>query len=110
VGFDWPTIGGVLDKLKEEIAELETAIETGGDKQHIASEVGDLLFVCANLARHAGCDPETALQNGNAKFERRFRRIEALLAEQARSPQEASLEEMEVLWQRVKEEERLASG
>ena len=69
-------------------------------------EIGDLLFACVNLARHAGLDPESALRQGNAKFERRFRRIEEMLSEDGRNPEQSSLEEMDRLWDAVKAEER----
>ena len=106
VGFDWPEAAQVLDKLEEEIAELRQALETPQDSDHLAKEAGDLLFACVNLARHLELDAETALRDANAKFTRRFRSIEAALAEQGRTPQDASLAEMDELWERAKEAER----
>ena len=106
VGFDWPDATQVLDKLEEEIAELRQALESPDDSDHLAEEAGDLLFACVNLARHLELDAETALRDANAKFTRRFHAIEAALAEQGRTPEDASLEEMEELWQRAKEAER----
>jgi ATP diphosphatase len=105
VGFDWPEVAQVLDKIEEEIGELRAEV-AGGDRARLADEIGDLLFAVANLARHAGVDPETALAGTNGKFTRRFAHIEARLAEGGRGPYEASLEEMEALWQEAKAEER----
>ena len=107
VGFDWPDTGQVLDKLVEEAAELtEAADSLGPDK--VEEELGDLLFVMANLARHMGVEPEAALRAANAKFERRFARIESLLAESGKIPQDSDLAEMDALWNRAKAEERQA--
>lgn len=105
VGFDWPEAAQVLDKIREEADEVEEAIEDGASQEHVAEEIGDLLFAVANLARHLDVDPEAALTAGNAKFIRRFERIEALLAAQNRTPGQASLDEMEALWQQAKREE-----
>lgn len=107
VGFDWPDLRPVLAKLREELAELEAELESAeAAPERIADELGDLLFACANLARHADVDPETALRGANAKFERRFRRVETLLAANGRAPEDASLDEMERLWKQAKAEER----
>lgn len=106
VGFDWPDIRQVMDKLEEETAEIEAEIAQGAPIERMEDEIGDLLFVAVNLARHAGIDAETAARRANAKFERRFRRIEALLAESGRTPEQATLEEMDALWDRAKEEEK----
>lgn len=105
VGFDWPDAGHVLDKIAEETAELKEATDTL-DQDKVEEEFGDLLFVMANLARHMKVDPEAALRRANAKFTRRFERIEALLAEEGRSPEGSTLEEMDALWDRAKAEER----
>jgi MazG family protein len=108
VGFDWPSLAPVLAKAEEEIAELKAAIaddETGKDEPasaQVAEEFGDLLFVMANLARHLSVDPEAALRGANAKFVRRFGSIEAGLRAQGRSPEEATLEEMDQLWDEAK--------
>ena len=106
VGFDWPVTAAVIDKIDEELDELRAEFDDGADRDRIRDEIGDLLFACVNLARHAGIDPESALRQGNAKFERRFRRIEAMLAEAGRTPDQSSLEEMDRLWDAVKAEER----
>jgi len=103
VGFDWSRAADVLAKVEEECAELRAAIAAGQGAE-AREELGDLLFSVAQLARHLGADPEAALRAGNAKFERRFRRMEAWLAEQDRSPAEAGAEELETLWARAKRE------
>ncbi len=105
VGFDWPETAQVLDKITEEIVELHEA-HTTGDPEHIQEEFGDLLFVIANLARHMKIDPEAALRAANAKFTRRFERIEALLAARGKTPIQSDLAEMDALWNRAKTEER----
>ncbi len=103
VGFDWKTIGPVIDKIEEELRELRSELEAGKlDTARIQDELGDVLFATANLARHCKIDPEAALRSTNDKFERRFRYIERKLAEQGRTPSQASLEEMEELWQAAK--------
>jgi len=104
VGFDWPQPRQVVAKLREELDELEAAMEAG-DAAAQEDETGDVLFAAANLARQLKIDGESALREANAKFERRFRRLEALLAEEGKTPDEASLAEMEQLWQRAKAEE-----
>lgn len=105
VGFDWPDVRQVLDKLEEEIGELRAEIDQGGTPERVADEVGDLLFVLANLARHLKVDPESALRGCNAKFERRFAFIERSLAAEGRAPKDATLDEMEALWVRAKLQE-----
>jgi ATP diphosphatase len=105
VGFDWPDAAQVIDKVREETAEIEEAL-AGGDRAAVQDEIGDLLFAVANLARHCGVDPEAALRGTNAKFERRFRHIETALGEGGRSTAEASLDEMERLWGEAKARER----
>jgi ATP diphosphatase len=103
VGFDWKTIGPVIDKIEEEIGELRAELAAGkADQARVVDEIGDVLFAVANLARHAKVDPEAALRSTNDKFERRFRYVETKLAEVGRKPAEASLEEMEALWQAAK--------
>jgi len=101
VGFDWPQTQLVLDKIREEIDEVEVEI-AAGDREAAAGEVGDLLFAMANLARHLGVDPEAALRGTNRKFVDRFGYIEDRLAVEGRTPAEASLDEMEALWQAAK--------
>lgn len=106
VGFDWAQAVDILDKVAEETAELRHEIETGAPKERMQDELGDLLFVLANLARRLDIDPETALRGTNAKFERRFRRVEALLTERGLNPSADLLDEMETLWRQAKAEER----
>ncbi len=105
VGFDWPDVPGVLDKLAEETAELRAELEAA-DPARLADEVGDMLFVLANLARKLGLNPETCLQAANAKFTRRFEGVEARLAAGGTTPEEAGLTAMEAAWQAVKAAER----
>lgn len=109
VGFDWPSLAPVLDKMREELSELDEALGAG-ERDRIADEFGDLLFVMANVARHLGVDAEDSLHRTNAKFVHRFERIEALLAAQGRSPVDATLEEMDALWDQAKAEERAKTG
>jgi ATP diphosphatase len=105
VGFDWPDAGRVVDKIAEEARELAQARDRLGPAE-IAEEFGDLLFVMANLARHLKVDPEDALRGANAKFARRFARVEDWLAETGRRPADSDLAEMDALWDRAKAEER----
>ena len=105
VGFDWPDIAPVLEKLDEEITELRAELVAPANAARVADEIGDLLFTCANLARHADTDAEGALRAANAKFERRFKRVEALLAADGRALDDADLDEMERLWNQAKAEE-----
>ena len=105
VGFDWPDVEQVLEKIDEELSEVREAVAEK-DPVHIEEEIGDLLFAISNLARKLQLDPETALRKANAKFERRFRGVEARLLEQRSSVQEADLEAMEAMWLSVKSEER----
>jgi nucleoside triphosphate diphosphatase len=101
VGFDWPDAAAVLDKLEEEAAELRAELPDA-DPARLADEVGDLLFVLANLARKLRLDPEACLRGANDKFSRRFGQVEASLAAEGRTPSEATLPEMEAAWQAVK--------
>ena len=105
VGFDWPSAGPIFDKIDEEIAELRAEIDQGAAPEHVADELGDLLFAAVNLARSLAIDPEQALRTANRKFERRFRAIEERLAAAGKPMAEASLDDMEAEWQRVKAEE-----
>lgn len=103
VGFDWPEIGPVIDKIEEELGELRAELAAGTvDRARATDELGDVLFAVANLGRHLKLDPEAALRATNDKFERRFRHIERRLAEAGRTPADATLEEMEALWQEAK--------
>jgi ATP diphosphatase len=117
VGFDWPSLAPVFEKLEEEIRELEEvalpADPRGGvrdaspaTRAKIEEEFGDLLFVMANVARHLDIDPETALRGANQKFVRRFRHIEASLAAAGKSPEQSSLAEMDALWDEAKANEK----
>jgi ATP diphosphatase len=105
VGFDWNDPRAVLAKIREEADEIEAALDRG-DKDEIADETGDLMFALVNLARHVGADPDLALRGTNAKFERRFAFIERALEAQGRSLQDASLAEMDALWNEAKKGER----
>ncbi len=105
VGFDWPDPRSVIEKIAEEAAELVQVVESDA-RSEVEDEFGDLLFALANLARHLKIDPDHALRRTNQKFIQRFRFIEARLHEQGRAPHEASLEEMEALWNEAKNVER----
>ncbi len=110
VGFDWNDPHAVLRKIREEADEIEAALagaETGvASKRHAAAEVGDLLFAAVNLARHLDADPEALLRGTNDKFERRFAAIERALAARGKAPQQATLEEMDALWDEAKAAEK----
>ena len=105
VGFDWPSLNEVLDKLDEETAELKVEI-AAGDREKACAELGDLLFVLANLARKLDVEPEDALRGTNAKFVRRFRSIEAALEARGKTPDQSDLAEMDALWNAAKTAER----
>jgi len=100
-GFDWPEVGPVFAKVEEELAETREAFASG-DQQHIEEEVGDLLFVVVNLARHLGVDAETALRASNEKFTRRFGHVEQRLKGQARAMLATSAEDLDLLWEEAK--------
>ena len=103
VGFDWPDLAQAIDKLQEEAAELTAELDkTAPDKDRIKDEVGDLLFVAVNVARKAGIDPETALQHGNSKFERRFNIVEDMVVSKHKNFQNVDLDQMESYWQQAK--------
>ncbi len=104
VGFDWRESGGVWSKFREEVAEIEAAIRSGGRPAAVREEIGDLLFTCVNLARHLGVDPESALVAANVKFEQRFRRMELVAGSGGRDLGEFTDAELDVLWERVKDE------
>lgn len=103
-GFDWPNIGGVLEKIREEIAELEKAREEDSPEK-IEEEIGDLLFTVVNAARFLGVDPEQALRRTNQKFRARFAQVETGLAARGRDFRQTTIEEMEELWQQAKTKE-----
>jgi MazG family protein len=102
IGFDWPDARPVFDKLKEEIAELETELQKPAGRRALEDEMGDILFAAANLSRKLDIDPEAALRGATAKFEGRFRRVETLAVERAVG---SDLDSLEALWQQVKREE-----
>lgn len=109
VGFTWTRVEDVRVKLDEELAELDVETKTG-DPDRLEDEMGDVLFVCANMARMLDVDPEAALRRANAKFVRRFSAVEAALKAEGRSPEQASLAEMDALWDAAKARERAAQG
>src|SRR6516165_2285535 len=106
VGFDWNDSRAVLRKIREETDEIEAELDRAeSDPAATAAEIGDLLFAAVNLARHLGADPETVLRQTNRKFERRFTAIERALAARGKKPQDATLAEMDVLWDEAKAQE-----
>jgi ATP diphosphatase len=109
VGFDWPNLGDLFAKLDEEVAELQAEIPAAAPER-LADEMGDMLFVMANLCRRLGLDGESTLRAANAKFTRRFQAVEARLAAEGRGPAEASLAEMEAHWAAVKSTESSVSA
>src|SRR5690606_35019916 len=110
VGFEWPDLDGVSAKIDEAIAELRVEVESNADRGRIEEELGDFLFTIANLARYLKIDPEKALRGTNAKFERRFRAVEAELARRGRKPSESTLEEMDAIWDEVRKAEKKDNG
>ena len=105
-GFEWPDIGPVVDKLHEELEEVREELVRGGSQERVEDEIGDVLFVCVNLARHAGVDAGAALRRASAKFERRFRALEAMARADGGDLAEIDLPGQEALWQRAKLGER----
>jgi ATP diphosphatase len=105
MGFDWPSAAEVFVKIDEELAEIKSEIGSGNQPDRLHDEIGDLLFAAVNLARHLNVDPEASLRHANAKFERRFRAVEARLSSSGRSAAEVDLDALEALWQQVKETE-----
>ncbi|HEV8240992.1 MAG TPA: nucleoside triphosphate pyrophosphohydrolase [Thermoanaerobaculia bacterium] len=108
VGFDWPDVAAVLAKVHEELAEVERELPVAPNdaaaRSALEDEIGDLLFAVANLARHAGVDPERALQRTNAKFRRRFAHVERGVAARGRKLGDVPLDDLEALWQEAKRE------
>jgi MazG family protein len=105
VGFDWPDIEGVLEKLQEEVRELKEVISQGDNdarRERLEDEIGDMFFVIVNIARYLKIDSESALKRANRKFKTRFRHMELELAKQGRNLEDTPLEDMEVLWQKAK--------
>ncbi|MCK0121542.1 nucleoside triphosphate pyrophosphohydrolase [Loktanella sp. F6476L] len=109
VGFDWPDTSHVIDKIKEESAELVEARDTLTDAE-VAEEFGDLMFVVANLARHLKLDPEDTLRSANTKFQRRFEAVEDALAARGKTPKDSDLAEMDALWDAAKLAEKRAKN
>ncbi|HWS41200.1 MAG TPA: nucleoside triphosphate pyrophosphohydrolase [Arenimonas sp.] len=107
VGFDWPNVNGVFEKLDEEIAEIRVEFDSGAGHEALQDEIGDLLFVSVNLARHAKVDFGGALRHANRKFERRFRAMEKIAEQNQTSISQLSLSEQETLWQHVKLQEKI---
>ncbi len=104
-GFDWDDPAPVMEKIEEELEEVREALNEGGDTQRLRHEIGDLLFACANLARHLGVDPEEAARGAGNRFESRFRFIESHLAGEGLTPEEADPETLEQLWELAKRHE-----
>ena len=105
VGFDWSEAAPIFEKLNEEVGELKHEMANGADPSRLEDEMGDVLFVVANLCRHLKIDPEAALRSTNTKFDRRFRQVEQRLKQSGSSVETAELDEMEALWTTVKQEE-----
>jgi ATP diphosphatase len=105
VGFDWPNAADVFIKIDEELSEIKSEIDNACPPERIQDEIGDLLFAVVNLARHLDVDPEASLRHANAKFERRFRQVEARLGAAGRSAADVGLDALEALWQQVKASE-----
>jgi MazG family protein len=103
VGFDWSDATGVMEKVQEEVAELQRELG-GGDRRRIREELGDLLFALVQAARHLDIDAEAALRDANAKFERRFRHVEALLARDGLTPTDVDMQRLDALWDVAKRE------
>ena len=106
VGFEWPDVQGALEKVEEEIRELKQEIRPDMDREALADELGDVLFCIVNVCRYLKVDPEVALRATNAKFERRFGYVEQRLKEEGRTPDEATLEEMDRFWDEGKAREK----
>ena len=104
VGFDWDDVDGVVDKVREELAECEQTLSEHAAPTERVHEIGDLLFSCVNLARHLGVDAEQALRSANHRFERRFQRVEVCLRASGKAPDRTHRDEMERLWETVKHE------
>ena len=110
VGFDWPDVNPVFDKLHEEIDEVRAEFAQGVGHEALEDELGDVLFVCANLSRHGKVDFGAALRRANAKFERRFRRMEAMAAAEGTTLQGLSLQAQDAYWNRAKREEKSSAS
>jgi len=106
VGFDWPSLHGVAEKVEEELEELREEINNKSDAVKLADESGDLLFAAVNMVRHAGVNPEFALHQANSKFTRRFHQVEAFCEEAGQSVTETSLDTLDLYWEKAKRSER----
>ena len=106
IGFDWPDVEGPLEKVREETSEVAAELEQGGRQDALAAEIGDLLFAVVNLARKAGVPPTTALDHANRKFRRRFESVEAVAQTRGLDLHDAGLDELDAIWDQVKELER----
>ena len=109
VGFDWPSVDGVVEKIEEELSEVKAAL-THGDDEAVSEEIGDLLFAVVNLSRFRDEVAEELLHDTVKKFERRFLRMEELLGERSLQPGDCSLEQMDAAWERAKTEEAQAEA
>lgn len=105
VGFDWPDVSGVIDKIHEELAEVQSELNQPDNQPRLAEEIGDLLFACCNLARHLNIDPELALKAGNQKFYQRFSKLEQIIQQNKQDIALCSLDELDSIWDRVKQQE-----
>jgi nucleoside triphosphate diphosphatase len=105
IGFDWPSIGSVFAKLEEEVAELRVEVAANAKQERLVDELGDILFVIANLARHLRIDPKVALKHANEKFSRRFREMEQQLNQDYPQQTSYSLALMDKIWEQVKQAE-----
>lgn len=106
IGFDWPNVQGVIDKIHEELNEVQHEISTQGSPERLQDEVGDLLFAVCNLARHLNVDPQHALQGTNNKFIQRFNYIEKQVSLKNKQLTECSLTELDLLWDQAKAQEK----
>ncbi|MGB5178583.1 MAG: MazG nucleotide pyrophosphohydrolase domain-containing protein, partial [Gammaproteobacteria bacterium] len=105
VGFDWPSIHGVSDKVEEELQELNEEISRRAGADILTDEAGDLLFAAVNLVRHAGVEPELALRKGNRKFTRRFQQVEKFLQDAGQTLSDTDLDTLDYYWEKAKEQE-----
>jgi MazG family protein len=103
VGFEWPDVTGALDKLDEEIGELRREVESGASREELEKELGDVLYSVVNISRYLKVDPERSLRTTTAKFIRRFRYVEEELHRRGKTPEKATLEEMDALWDEAKD-------
>ena len=105
VGFDWPDVQGVIDKVHEEADEVRAETGIANNQQRLLDEMGDLLFACTNLARHLDIDPQQALNQASDKFSIRFKLVEQLVVQQHLTLQNCSIDQLEQLWQQAKQQQ-----